>query len=855
MEQTLQNDLGLSPPCLHEPTLMEEPEFLHRADTEPIPGYRLIAPLGRGGFGEVWKCEAPGGLLKAIKFVEGGLHSLDQAAPAAEELRAIQRVKTIRHPFILSMERVEVGVATGELVIVFELADRSLADVLAAGREAGESGIARDVLLAYLREAAEALDVMHVRHGLQHLDIKPQNLFLVSNHVKVGDFGLVQSLGSAGGGGAGLGAITPLYASPEVFLDQISPHSDQYSLAIVYQELLTGTLPFDGKNSRQLLVQHSQAEPDLTALPEADRAVVARALAKEPARRFPSCSDFIHALAAGQTEVVRTTVVGNPVERVAAPDSDTRKTPVARTVRTRTLAGVQPPRGEAFAGLQVEDLVSRTPLSEVWNARAADGSPRQVKVLFGCAAPGCVAIARLTTLRHPALLPIDVLQHAPGKLVLAAPAGDGTLRDALVQQQAQGRSGIPREQLLAWLRSAAETLHALDSEHHLNHLGLNPRTLVLDGERLLLADFGLAQLVWLPTGQSVGQLNGRYSAPELQARRLDASTLAGRACDQYSLALIYHEMLTGTVPPYASVRRGEPASHDLFRLPVADRVLVARALHPDPGKRWPNAVELISALQQVSSSWNAGDRGQEPGVGTEARADDCLRLCFGSNLGAEVIRHRLEGFQQQWSARVLASDQQGLLLHMQTPRSFWQRWTGQQSGLEVRLQVGQPEIAAPDGVQVRTEVRMEIRPHGARSAQADELLNVVGPLLVESVRQHLAVPRHGRQQERLSWHHPLQLCPIEPDGSLGPAIECQGKDISLNGIGFYLPGQLPSAHVLLHLPQTPQTPKMSVPVRVVRVQGCGDGWFEVGAILQTPAEGSADEAAVQEASAPVGQPV
>src|SRR6266478_3127308 len=263
--------------------------FRLESGAEPIPGYKLIERLGGGGFGEVWKCVAPGGLLKAIKFVFGDLEEASEDGVRAEqELKALSRVKTVRHPYILSLERYDI--IDGQLIIVMELADRSLWDRYKECRAQGLPGIPRDELLGYLREAAEALDLMNNQYQLQHLDIKPQNLFLVHNHVKVADFGLVKDL--EGMVASLTGGVTPIYAAPETFEGYVSRFSDQYSLAIVFQELLTGHRPFTGANTRQLLMQHISGSPDLHPLPAEDQPIIARALAKKPDDRWPSCTEL-----------------------------------------------------------------------------------------------------------------------------------------------------------------------------------------------------------------------------------------------------------------------------------------------------------------------------------------------------------------------------------------------------------------------------------------------------------------------------------------------------------------------------------------------------------------------------------
>ncbi len=334
--------------------------FAPTADSEPIPGYRLVAKLGVGGYGEVWKVIAPGGLAKAVKIVYGDM----SGSRAEQELKALGRIKEVRHPFLLSLERIEV--VDGQLFIVTELADGCLLDRFFECRKKGMKGIPRDELLGHLRDAADALDYMGESHGLQHLDIKPQNLLLVGNRIKVADFGLVKDL--VGTSATAPGGVTPVYATPEAFDGRVSRYSDQYSLAIVYQEMLTGVRPFPGTTLMQLMAQHVNSPPLLTPLPGNDRAAIGKALSKAPEHRFPSCLKMVDALLAGGRDADAAPVA--PSQRLAPRE---QAPPVA--------ADAAPGPTDTSAGLGVPTVAKApTPCGRAVEGAAGPGRPPAVEV-------------------------------------------------------------------------------------------------------------------------------------------------------------------------------------------------------------------------------------------------------------------------------------------------------------------------------------------------------------------------------------------------------------------------------------------------------------------------------------------
>ncbi|HEV3436283.1 MAG TPA: tubulin-like doman-containing protein, partial [Gemmata sp.] len=284
---------------------------------EPIPGYKLLDRLGAGGFGEVWRAEAPGGIFKAIKIIHGDLRSKDSdlVRYAEQELKALKRVKQVRHPYLLALDRYDI--VDGRLMIVMELADCNLWDRFRECRDNNLPGIPRAELIEYMAETAEVLDLFNDQFQLQHLDIKPQNLFLLYTHVKVADFGQVKDL--QGLMAEVTGGITPVYAAPETFDGIITRFCDQYSLACVYQELLTGVRPFDGCSMSQLLMQHLNLPPNLAPSPPNDRPALTRALAKKPEDRWPNVTSFVRALRESSLSSERIVVPGSRIN----PDSPT----------------------------------------------------------------------------------------------------------------------------------------------------------------------------------------------------------------------------------------------------------------------------------------------------------------------------------------------------------------------------------------------------------------------------------------------------------------------------------------------------------------------------------------------------
>lgn len=259
--------------------------------------YEVLAELGQGGMGIVYKCfDKTGGVEVAVK----GLPPDVSHDPASmEDIRDnFQLVSDLRHPGIVGIRNLEADPETGDCYLVMDLASGKSLRRWAKAHQGPEFIQAK---LKIIEEIASALDYAHGRK-IMHRDIKPENVMIDEDgHAHVLDFGLASQIRSS------MSRVsfvvrsqsgTPSYKAPEQWRGQPqNAATDQYSLGVLAYELIAGYLPFDSEDMpilrMSVLSEPVAAIPDV---PESMNAALNRALAKNPAERFANCREFVLAL-------------------------------------------------------------------------------------------------------------------------------------------------------------------------------------------------------------------------------------------------------------------------------------------------------------------------------------------------------------------------------------------------------------------------------------------------------------------------------------------------------------------------------------------------------------------------------
>jgi len=262
-----------------------------QAGVEPFPGCRLIQLRGRGGFSEVWDAEAADGSRVALKFMPGS----SEAAP--REIRALQTIRQLRHPNLVRVDRI--WSQRDYIVICMELAEATLSELLEAYQSEYSQSLPANQVCFLLTQAAKAIDFLNKRQHLvdghvvafQHCDVKPSNMLLMGDTVKLSDFTLTTQASGRVQMHHRQGTLD--YAAPEVFQGTLSDHSDQYSLAVSYCVLRTGRLPFPEVSAFRDSWPRKRPPADLSMLTEKERPILARALKTVPLERWPSCQEMM----------------------------------------------------------------------------------------------------------------------------------------------------------------------------------------------------------------------------------------------------------------------------------------------------------------------------------------------------------------------------------------------------------------------------------------------------------------------------------------------------------------------------------------------------------------------------------
>ena len=250
--------------------------------------YKLIRRIGKGAFGVVWLAEKRSAIATTNVAIK--IPADDTIDIEVVKREASVWVSASGHPNVLPI--IDADVYDDQIVIVSEFApDGTLLDWMARHNGRAPSiDDAVDIMIGILA----GLQHLHSR-GIIHRDLKPENILLQGDTPRLADFGIARVLKGTSNTAAASG--TPLYMPPEAFDGKRGEHTDIWSAGVIFYQLLTGRLPFEGDGITSIMgaIVNKQPKP-IPDCPPSIWAVIEKALEKDPADRFASAGDMRRAL-------------------------------------------------------------------------------------------------------------------------------------------------------------------------------------------------------------------------------------------------------------------------------------------------------------------------------------------------------------------------------------------------------------------------------------------------------------------------------------------------------------------------------------------------------------------------------
>jgi hypothetical protein len=345
-------------------------------------GYRLEALLGRGGMGVVYRAHDPR-LKRDVALKLLGTEYASDRRFRERFLSETEWAASLEHPNVIPIH--DAGEVDGQLYLVMRLAHGGDLKRLLSEERSLEPRRA----ISICGQIADALDAAHAR-DLVHRDVKPSNVLLDQRgHVYLADFGLSRTLSEqANGSETRVSLGTPAYVAPEQIGGRgLDGRADQYSLACLLTECLTGKPPFPRSTEAAALFAHLEEDP--RPVPGLER-VLGRALAKNPRDRHESCAAFVdaarEALGIAESRARRWPLALAAVATALAAAAALGAFLIARGETpaspgtTGRLIRIDPAAGRVSATIRIgsEPVVLAAGESGIWIADRADGRVRRV---------------------------------------------------------------------------------------------------------------------------------------------------------------------------------------------------------------------------------------------------------------------------------------------------------------------------------------------------------------------------------------------------------------------------------------------------------------------------------------------